>query len=57
MPMVFAQSLGEYGGLSSLTSGLQQVTYSISAWLGSVTPMTWVIVAIVVVGLMIITRR
>lgn len=57
MPALFAQSLGEYGGLASLASGLQQLTYSISVWLGSVRPTTWIITAVVVVGLVMLTRR
>jgi len=57
MRPLFAQSLGEYGGLASLASGLQQLTYSISVWLGSVRPTTWIIAAVVVVGLVMLTRR
>jgi hypothetical protein len=57
MHVIFAQSLGEYGGLSSLASGVQQLTYSISTWLGSLSATTWIIAAIVVGGLLIATRR
>ena len=57
MHVIFAQSLGEYGGLSSLASGVQQLTYSISTWLGSLSATTWIIAAIVVVGLVILRRR
>jgi len=57
MRPLFAQSLGEYGGLASLASGLQQLTYSISVWLGSVRPTTWIIAAVIVVGLLVLTRR
>jgi hypothetical protein len=57
MHVIFAQSVGEYGGLGSLASGVQQLTYSISAWLGSLSATTWIIAAIVVVGLVILTRR
>jgi hypothetical protein len=57
MPMLFAQSFGEYGGLASLASWIQQVTYSIGAWLGGVSTTTWVIAALVVLGLLIATRR
>jgi hypothetical protein len=57
MHVIFAQSLGEYGGLSSLASGVQQLTYSISTWLGSLSATTWIIAAIVVAGLLIVTRR
>ena len=57
MHVIFAQSLGEYGALGSLASGIQQLTYSIRAWLGSLSATTWVITAIVVVGLIFFTRR
>ena len=57
MHVIFAQSLGEYAGLSSLASGIQQLTYSISAWLGSLSTTTWIIAAIAIVGLLILTRR
>jgi len=57
MHVIFAQSLGEYGALGSLASGIQQLTYSISTWLGSVSATTWIIAAIVVVGLVILRRR
>jgi hypothetical protein len=57
MHVILAQSLGEYGGLSSLASGVEQLTYSIRTWLGSLSATTWIIAAIVVVGLFIVTRR
>jgi ABC-type molybdate transport system permease subunit len=57
MHTMFAQSLGEYGALGSLGSGIQQLTYSISTWLGSLSATTWIIAAIVVLGLVILTRR
>lgn len=57
MHVIFAQSLGEYGALGSLASTVQQLTYSISTWLGSLSATTWIIAAIVVVGLVILTRR
>jgi len=57
MPKLFAQSLGEYGGIASLSSTIQQLTYSIGAWVGSVSTTTWVIAAVAVLGLLILTRR
>jgi hypothetical protein len=57
MPKLFAQSLGEYGGIASLSSTIQQLTYSIGAWAASVSTTTWVIAAVVVLGLLILTRR
>ena len=57
LPTLFAQSIGEYGGLGSLASGIQQATYSLSAWFGGITPTTWVIVAGVVIAFAIFSRR
>ena len=57
MPVVFAQSLGEYVSLSSLMSGIQQLTYEVSSWLGSLTTTQWIIAAVVIVGLFFLTRR
>ena len=57
MQAMFAQSLGEYGALGSLASGVQQMAYSISAALGNPSATEWIIAAIVVIGLMIWTRR
>jgi len=57
MHLIFAQSLGEYGALGSFASAVQQLTYSISTWLGSLSATTWIIAAIVVLGLFILTRR
>ena len=57
VPIVFAQSIGEYGGVGSLASGIQQFAYSASAWLGTITPTTWIVGAAVLLGLMIFSRR
>jgi ABC-type molybdate transport system permease subunit len=57
MHLIFAQSLGEYGALSSLASGVQQLTYSISTWLGNLSTTEWIIAVVVVVGLFFLTRR
>ena len=54
---MFAQSLGEYGAIGSLASGVQQLAYSISTWLGSLSATTWVIAAVVVLGLVVLMRR
>jgi hypothetical protein len=57
VPTLFAQSIGEYGGLGALTSLVQQVTYSVSVWFGSFTTTTWIVVAVGVLGLAIFLRR
>ena len=57
MPLIFAQALGEYGGLSSLWSGIQQLSYSVSTRLESLSATTWAVIALVVVGLLYMTRR
>jgi hypothetical protein len=54
---MFAQSLGEYGAVGSLASGVQQFTYAISTWLGSLSATTWIIAAVVVLGLAVFMRR
>jgi hypothetical protein len=54
---MFAQSLGEYGASGSLASAVQQLAYSVSTWLGSVSATTWIIVAVVVFGLIALMRR
>jgi ABC-type molybdate transport system permease subunit len=57
MNTMFAQSLGEYGALGSLASGVQQLTYSISTRLGNLGASTWIIAAVVVLGLIVLRRR
>lgn len=57
MPVIFAQSIGEYVSLSSLMSGIQELTYSATTWLESLSATTWIIAAIVVVGFFILKRR
>jgi preprotein translocase subunit SecG len=57
MHAIFAQSLGEYGALGSFGSGVQQLIYAVSTWLGSLSATTWVVAAIIVVGLMTLRRR
>jgi len=54
---MFAQSLGEYGALGSLASGVQQLAYSISTWLGTFSATTWIVAAVVVLGLFVLIRR
>jgi len=57
MPVVFAQALGEYV-LGSLASGVQDLTDSISTWLGSLSETTWMIIAAsVAVAFVLSTRR
>ena len=57
MQETFAQSLGEYGGIASVASGIQQLAYSVSASLHDVSTRTWIIVAIIIVGLVLARRR
>jgi ABC-type molybdate transport system permease subunit len=57
MQAMFAQSLGEYGGIASFASGIQQLAYSVSASLHDVSTRTWIIVAIIVVVLVLARRR
>jgi hypothetical protein len=57
MQLIFAQALGEYGGLSALTAGIQQLTSDVTYWLGSLTTTQWIIAGIVIVGLFFLTRR
>ena len=54
---MFAQSLGEYGSLGSIASRVESLAYSVRRWLGHVSPTTWVVVAIVVIGLFFWSRR
>ena len=57
MQLIFAQALGEYGALSALTAGIQQLTSDVTYWLGSLTTTQWIIAGIVIVGLFFLTRR
>jgi len=57
MHVIFAQSLVEYGSLSSLMSKVQELTYSIRTWLGDLSATEWLIAAVVVAGLFFLTRR
>jgi hypothetical protein len=54
---VLAQSIGEYAALGSIASHVESLMYSASSWLGTVTPTSWLIIAVVVVGLFFWTRR
>jgi hypothetical protein len=54
---MFAQSLGDYAALGSIASRVESLSYSVRSWLGHVSPTTWVLVAIVVVGLFLLSRR
>jgi len=55
--VILAQSLVEYGSLSSVVSKVQELTYSIGTWLGDLSATQWTIVAIVVAGLFFLSRR
>jgi len=54
---VFAQAIGEYGAASSLGASVQSLAYSAGAWFASVSPMTWVLVAVALVVVVIVLRR
>ena len=43
---MFAQSIGAYGSLGSIATQAQSMTYSVRWWLGSLSPTTWVVVAV-----------
>lgn len=54
---MFAQAIGEYGAAGSLGASVQSLAYSAGIWFDSITPTTWVVVAILAVGLLIWMRR
>jgi hypothetical protein len=54
---MFAQSIGEYGALGSLASGVESLAYSVTTWVGSISPTTWVIIIVVVIGGFAWSRR
>jgi hypothetical protein len=54
---MFAQSLGEYGALSSIATRAESLAYSVRAWLGDLSPTTWVLAAVVLIGLFLWSRR
>jgi hypothetical protein len=54
---MLAQSLGDYGALGSIASSVQSLIDSTRSWLGDVSPMTWALMAIVLVGLIVWGRR
>jgi len=54
---MFAQSLGDYGSLSSIATRVESLIYSVRSWVGGVSPTTWVIVAVVGLGLFFLSRR
>ena len=57
MHAMFAQSLGEYGGIASLAGGIQHLAYAVSASLHDVSTRTWIIAAILVLGFVLLRRR
>lgn len=54
---MFAQSLADYGSLSSIATRGESLAYSVRAWVGSAGPATWVVVAIVGLVLFFWSRR
>lgn len=57
MQPVFAQALGEYGVAATLSAAAQQLAYTVGSWLGDVSTTTWIVAAVVVLGLVIFKRR
>lgn len=54
---MFAQSLVDYGSLSSIATRVELLAYSVRSWISGVSLTTWVVVAIIVVGLFFWSRR
>jgi hypothetical protein len=54
---MFAQSMGDYGTLGSIASRVESLSYPVRSWLGHLSPKTWVLVAICVIGLFLWNRR
>jgi hypothetical protein len=52
-----AQSLVEYGAVASIASGVQRLIDAVGMRIDDFTPTTWVIVAIVVLGLVVWSCR
>ncbi len=55
--MVIAQSIAEYGAASSLSTTIQSLASSATSWLGTIGMTTWIVVAVVLVGLFVFLRR
>jgi len=54
---MLAQSIGEYGAASSLGASVASLTYSAGLWFSSISPTTWVMIAVVVIGIVVWSRR
>jgi uncharacterized protein (TIGR03382 family) len=55
--LMFAQSLGEYGALASVVSGVRQLLYPVRAWLKTQDATIWMIVGAVVFLWLVVRRR
>jgi uncharacterized protein (TIGR03382 family) len=55
--LMFAQSLGEYGALASVVSGVRQLLYPVRAWLETQDATIWMIVGAVVFLWLVVRRR
>jgi hypothetical protein len=54
---VYAQSVIEYGALTAwLSSAVQQLAF-IRDWLGHPTPMTWLVIGVVLLAAFLLWRR
>jgi len=54
---MFAQSLGDYGSLCSITSRVESLAYSVRSSLGSLSPTTWVLIGLAAIGMFFWSRR
>ena len=54
---MFAQSIGDYASLGSIVTRAEAMVYSARWWLGDLSPTTWVIVAVCVLGMFLWSRR
>ena len=55
---MFAQNLVERGSLDALASSLQRSGDTVGTWIASVSPTTWLVLAVVVVfGVIVWSRR
>ncbi len=54
---MFAQSLVEYGSLSSAMAGVQSFVYDVSDRVAHLTPSEWIVVFLVIALAMIVVAR
>jgi hypothetical protein len=54
---MFAQSIVEYANLSSIVTRVESMAYSVRWWLESLSPTTWVVMAICLLAFFFWSRR